>query len=287
MICVATAEILAGVMTVIFNAVQGHYPLAEYKRVRNVPVAKMLLLGALFGGPVGAGCNMMATTLCGVTYTAVIVGMTPVVVAIMGHFFLKEKLNLRAVVGILVVVGGCIVTSLSPPEGVENFYLGIIIALFCPVAFSLENVIGAHASDVTDPRISSTVYRLFGGGIIELALALLVCLFTGNMEIMGNATAILFLTPRTVIFMICTALFIAIQYGLTYAAYTYCGAVRAGSIQAAYSAFTIPVGALLGMIGVAEYHITKLAIVSTIITVIGIILVIGNPREIFTLRNND
>ena len=286
LICVATAEILAAIFTMIFNSFNGRYPLAEYKRVLSIPISRTILISAILGGPIGTACNMIACKFCGVTYTAVIVGLTPVITAILGAIILKEKLGARAIIGILVVVGGCVVASLAPPEGIENFYLGIGIALCCPIAFAVESIISTHAVDVCDPRIACPVYRMIGAALIEILLALIVCACTGNMDIFGLSFATIFTTPKALLFMFFTSVFMAIQYNMTYTAYTYCGAVRAGSLLFAYSAFTIPVGALLGIVGVAEYHITGLAIIATIVTVIGIALVIGNPREIFTLRKS-
>ena len=285
LICVSTAEILAAIFTIIFNTIKGGYPLAEYGRIWKVKVSRTILISAILGGPIGTACNMIATKLCGVTYTAIIVGLTPVISVVLARIFLKEKLKARAILGVCIVVVGCIVAALAPPEGVENFYLGIAIACLCPLAFAGENIISTHAVDVCDPRIACPFYRMLGAAAIELTISLVVAICTGHLDIFTGAFATLFSMPKALLFMVMTSIFMSIQYNMTYTAYTYCGAVRAGSLLFAYSAFTVPVGVILAGFGVAEYNITGLAIIATAITVLGIILVIGNPKEIFTLRD--
>jgi len=285
LITVSTAEILGGIFTVCFNSVKGGYPLGEYKRILSVPVARTILISAILGGPIGTACNMIATQMCGVTYVAVIIGFTPALSAIFGRIFLKEKLGARCVIGILIIVAGIVITSLAPPEGAKNFYLGLAIACACPLAFAGENIISTHAVDVADPRIACPVYRMFGAAIIELLLSFAVALMTGHVDIFVTAFGTLFTMPKAVLFMVLTAFFMAIQYNTVYTAYTYCGAVRAGSILFAYSAFTIPVGMILAGFGVAEYNITTIAVIATAITIVGIVLVIGNPKDLFTLRD--
>lgn len=286
LLMVALCELLGGLITVVYNCFTG-YPLAEYGRVWKIKSSRMILISAILGGPIATACNMMATGFCGVTYTSCMVGLTPVVTAVLGAIFLKEKTGGRVIVGIVITVIGAIVATLAPPEGVTNFYLGIGLALVCPIAFALESIISTHAVDVCDPRTACPLYRMILSACMEIAIALVVCVATGHMAWFTGVFGTAFTSSRVIWFMILSAVFMAIQYNMTYTAYTYCGAIKASAILFSYSIWTIPVGLLLAACGVAPYAVTGLGILATIIVVIGIMLVIAKPSELFSLRDSN
>lgn len=277
-------ELIGGLIAVGFNASRG-IPLAEYGRVWGVKSSRTILISAILGGPIATAAAVMAIALCGSTYANAVIGLTPVVTAIFGILFLKEKAGLRVFAGILICTAGVIVATLSPPEGVTNFYLGIALVAICPIAYTLESIISTHAIDVSDPMLACPLYRMIGSAIMEFIIVILVCAVTGHMAWIGLALSILFSSPLCMFFILCTAIFMAIQYNGTYTSYAYCGAIKASAILWTGAFWTIPIGFAMEALNILDYNVTPLGIVGAVAVVVGILLVVAKPSELFSLRS--
>jgi drug/metabolite transporter (DMT)-like permease len=282
---IGICEFFGGIYMMIFNTVKG-FPIAEYGRVLSVKSSRTILVSAIMGGPIGTACCVIAIAFCGSTYANCIIGLTPVVTAIMGMLILKEKAGLRVWCGIAICTAGMLFAVFSPPEGMSNFYLGIGIACICPIAFSLENLISTHAVDVTDPMLACPLYRMVGSAIMEFIIVFCICLFTGHLSWIAIAVSVITSHPYCILMMFCTSLFMAIQYNSTYTSYIYCGAIKAAAMLWTGTFWTIPVGFIMSAIHIIDYSVTPLGIVGAIIVVVGIMLIVAKPKELFNLRNN-
>lgn len=279
-------ELIGGIFMVLFNLCRG-IPIKEYGRMLNVHSSRTILLSAIMGGPIGTACAVLSIAMCGSTYSNCVIGLTPAITAIMGKFILKENVNKRVWAGIAICTIGVIVACLAPPEGITNFYLGILIACICPIAYSLENMISTHAVDVSDPMVATPLYRMIGSAIIEFVIVIIVCAVTGNMAWIGLAISLITSTPMCMLFMVCTAIFMAIQYNGTYYSYTNCGAVKASAILWTGTFWTIPIGFAMAAMNILDYNVTMVGILGAITVVIGIMLVVAKPSELFDLRNTN
>lgn len=284
LITLSLCEFVGGLIMIGYNAATG-MPAAEYRRILQVKSSRTVLISALAAGPVATACSIVGISMCGSTYGNCIVGLTPIITAILAAIFLKEKAGFRVFVGIAIAVAGIIVATLSPPEGITNFYLGIIIVIFAPLGYSAEAIISTHAMDVSDPKIVCPLYRMIGSAIIEMICAVCVCAVTGHMDWFVSAFAIIFSSPVVILFLLIVAVLMAIQYNAIYVAYTYCGATRGSAILFASPIWSIPVGFFTAAIGVLPYSVTGLGIVGAIIVVIGIVIVLAKPSELFNIRN--
>lgn len=278
-------EFLGGVFTLIWNVARG-LPLAEVGRNWNVKSGRMIILSAILAGPVGTACSVIAISMCGSTYANCIIGLAPVVTAILSIFMLKEKLSGRAWIGIIVSIIGALVACAGHPESVSNFALGIAIACVCPVAFALEGIISTHGVDVTDPMLSCPMYRMIASGIIEVVLCIIICAVTGHIGWIGALFSAMFSTPLCLIFMLCTAVAMFIQYNTAYCSFNYCGAAKSEAILWTGTFWTIPVGFAMQAMGILPYTVTAIGIVGAIVVVVGIMLVVAKPSELLDLRAN-
>ncbi len=283
---IAIGEIIGGIIMIFFNMAKGT-PISEFGRTLGVKSSRMILVSAILGGPIGTAATVMAIALCGLTYANCVVGLVPAITCILGAVFLKEKTGLRVWIGILLCTLGVIVAAMAPPEGIENFYLGIAIAFIAPVAFAIENIISTHAVDVVDPMVACPLYRMIGSALIELIVVLIVCAATGHLAWIGLAFSTIFGSPMCMLFIVCMAIFMCIQYNGTYTGYTYCGAIKAGAILWTSTFWTIPVGFTMKALNIVDYSVTMIGVVGAIIVVVGIVLVVAKPSELFNLRNNE
>lgn len=278
-------EILGGIFMIIWNIIRG-IPFAEVPRNWKVKSGRMIMISALVAGPIGTACSVMAISMCGSTYANCIIGLAPIAAALMGVFILHEKISKRAWIGIFVSILGALIATMGPPEDVEHFMLGIMIAIICPIAFATEAIISTHAVDVTDPVHSCPMYRMIASGIFEIIIALIVACITGHAAWIGLLFSAIFATPMCVVFMICTSLAMFIQYNTAYASFNYCGAAKSQAILWTGTFWTIPVGFAMSAMHILPYSVTAMGIIGAIVVVIGIILVVAKPSELFDLRSN-
>ena len=187
--------------------------------------------------------------------------------------------------GIAIAVVGIILAAVAPPEGVENFYLGILIILITPIGYSVEAIISTHAMDVSEPLIVCPLYRMIGSAIMEMILAIGICVATGHAQWIASAFTIIFSSPIVLLFLFLTAVFIAIQYNCIYVAYSYCGATRGSAILFSSPIWSIPIGLVMAKMGVISYSVTTMGIIGAIVVVIGIVIVLAKPSELFTIRD--
>ncbi|MGN0732960.1 MAG: DMT family transporter [Emergencia sp.] len=278
-------EIIGAIIMICFNSFVVGIPLAEYGRITRVKSSRTVLLAAVVSGPVATACSMIGIGLCGSTYGNCIIGLTPILTAILGAIFLKEKTNARVFAGIAIAVVGVIIAGIAPPEGVKNFYLGLIITLIAPVGYSIEAIISTHAMDVSDPKIVCPLYRMLGGGILELLVAVVVCATTGNLEWISEIFLMVFTNKTLLIYILITAVFMCIQYNTIYSSYSYCGATRGSAILYTTPIWSIPIGLFMTGIGLIDFNITFMGIIGAVVIVAGIIVVLAKPSELFNLRD--
>jgi drug/metabolite transporter (DMT)-like permease len=280
----AICEFMAGVILIIYTRTQG-VPFREYVRLWNVPASRKVLISALVAGPGATASILLAISYCGTTYTNIVMSMAIILTPIGGVIFLKERLPLRVIVGICIVLGGALLAAWSPPENVPNFYLGIAIAVIGPIGFTIEALISAKAMDITEPLQVCGLYRMIGGAFFEIVIAIIVALAAfGSLEVIGVVLSMVFANGWIFLFLLITAVFMDFQYGAGYTCFNYCGAARGNTIINTASVWSIPIGFLLAVMGIFGYNVTAMGIVGAVVVVGGVALVLAKPSDLFNLR---
>jgi len=281
----AMCDIFAGIFTFIYNVYKGK-GIKEYRRTTHLKISWMMLISAAFGGPIATGCWMAATPFCGLTTVAIITSLGPILTAIISRFFLKESLNSRIYLGIVIVIVGVIVSGWSGYSGGgSNFVLGCILALMAPIGFSLEGQFSTYAGDIIDPNVGCGFYRCFGSGILGIVFMAILSAATGNMAAYSSIFHQVFASPILLIFVIAMGLLGAINYNCAYLAFNRTGPSRTLAIDSSRPIWSIPLGFLFAALGVTEYSVATLGVVGAVIVVAGLLLVISKPSELVNLRN--
>jgi len=146
----------AGIMLIAYTLITGN-SLTDYKRLWNFKASRIVLFCGLFGGAIATTCLVGAVPLCGATITYAIFALMPIVAAVGGRIFLKEKLALRMILGIIMAVAGVLIAIWAPPENLPHFYLGIVIALVSSIVFTTNKEITDWAEMMGDPVLTTAL----------------------------------------------------------------------------------------------------------------------------------
>ena len=76
----------------------------------------------------------------------------------MAFFFLKHKISKNTVFGIVLIIGG-IIAQTYKVEQVNSFYIGILSALVCAIAWGSESVLSSFAMESELSEIEALLIR--------------------------------------------------------------------------------------------------------------------------------
>ena len=111
-----------------------------FTNIRNVSV----IIGALLAGPIGMQCNLYAVKYIGSGLTSSITAIYPAVSVMLAVIFLRHKVSTKTIVGIALIITGIFIQSYKS-EQVNSFYIGILCALICALAWGSESVLSSYA----------------------------------------------------------------------------------------------------------------------------------------------
>ncbi len=115
---------------------QVFYLLAKTKKGKATAIA------ALVGSPIGMSAYLLGIKYASAPYASSISVIYPGVGAILSYFILKEKLSLRAVIGIAVSLTGSFMLGFNPSGDVpDTFFKGVLFAVLAVLGWALEGVI--------------------------------------------------------------------------------------------------------------------------------------------------
>lgn len=99
-------------------------------------------IAALVGAPIGMSAYLLAIKYATAPYASSISVIYPGIGAILSYFILKEKLSLRALIGIGISLFGSFMLGFNPTSVVgPDFFKGVMFALVAVAGWALEGVI--------------------------------------------------------------------------------------------------------------------------------------------------
>ena len=230
-------DLCSSVWMLLYTGVRKQF--ANVVKAAKTRSGKFLLLGALLGGPVGMTGYVNAIHYIGPAYTAIISSMFPALGALLSFLFLKERMKLLQMAGLVVSITGVIVLGYAPSTtAVSNVAIGFGCALLCCFGWAAEAVICAYGMkdpDVSDEhalqlrQLTSTV--LYGVVILNV--------------FGGWSVATDVMSTRALPVIVLSALFGTASYLFYYRAISSIGAAKAMALNITYSAWTIVFSAIL------------------------------------------
>ena len=274
----ALHEIAAFLIFLVRNTISGKA--GEYIRTLKTFPGKMVCLGGIIGGPGALTCSMAGILFAGPAYALAITGLYPVMGALLAVIFLKEKTNKRFWIGISLCVIGGFILGFEPPKGdaYPHFYLGIILSLLAAVGWGLEGTIGAFGTDTIDPNVSVGL-RAMASSTIFLCMVPLVGGF-------GMFVDAIFVHPMAAGIVALAALAGSQSLWYWYVAFGMTGVSRAMAMNSTYSLWGVVFTVILSSFGLMTFVLTKNLVAGIALMVVGIIVVVINPKDLVKLRNN-
>lgn len=208
----------------------------QYKNVikaLKTKSGKFIILGALLGGPIGMSGYVAAINYIGPAYTAIISALFPALGAFLSYIFLKEKMSIVQIIGLIVSIGGIIVLGYTPGGSeVSNYALGFACAILCCVGWASEAVICAYGlkdPDISDEQalqIRQLTSAIFYGVVILTALR-------------GWGFTLSLVPTASMAIILLSALFGTASYVCYYRAIATIGASKSMALNITYSAWSI------------------------------------------------
>jgi drug/metabolite transporter (DMT)-like permease len=212
----------------------------------------------------------------GAAYTAIISALFPAIGALLSYLFLKEKMKINQMIGLVFSIGGVIVLGYtSGGDGVSNGFIGVLFALLCVLGWGAEAVIIAYGlkdPDISDEQayhIRQMTSALFYGVII--------------LPILKGWKIALEIIPTSVTgIILISALFGTASYLFYYKAIHKIGASKAMALNITYSAWAIIFGYVL-----LQETVSMKDIVCALVIISGSIVAGGDIREFVKIRKKD
>lgn len=237
-------------------------------KAANTRSGRFIMLGALLGGPVGMTGYLLAIKYIGPAYTAIISSLYPAIGAVLAYVFLKEKMKLVSIIGLLISISGIIVLGYTPGGEVENLALGFAFAMLCVIGWASEAVIcsyGMKDNEIT-PEQSLQVRQLTSAVVYGFLIIPIVKGIGFTAGIITNSATIVILLA---------ALAGTTSYVFYYKGIHKIGATKAMSLNITYSAWSIVFGIIL-----LGNSVDFKSIFCCIIIMVGSIMAAGDIKEI-------
>ncbi|HEY3425992.1 MAG TPA: DMT family transporter [Negativicutes bacterium] len=261
----------AGFWLFLYNLFTGRW--REYLRTLQTKPGMLVCVGALFGGPIAMSGYLLGINLAGASYALSITAMYPAIGAVLAFFVLKEKIQPRVWIGILLCMVGAITVSYVPPEGdFPNFYLGLALSLLATIGWGAEGVLSAFGMDMVDPDIAIGVREAASFVVYFIAVLPAVA----GMIIFWEA-----FLANSIIYIAVAGFLGGLSYLAWYRAINMTGVARAMAFNISYALWAVFFGWLL-----TDLTITPNLLGGAAIITLGTILVTANPKELVKLRNN-
>lgn len=269
----ALHDVFCAIWMFVYMAVRGR--LKDTLAALKTRSGKVVMLGALLGGPVGMSGYVIAINNIGPAYTAMISAFYPAFGALMAMLFLKEKMQIRQFIALLVALGGiCIMGAVTVTnDQYGDPIIGLVCALLCVVGWGSEAVICAWGMrDEAVDNETALQIRETTSGLVYLIVVLPIFgawafTFTA-VPTLGTAVVAL------------SALMGTVSYLFYYKGISVIGAAKGMALNITYSAWAVVFGfVLLGTVpGAVE-------IVCCLLIMGGTILAAADWNELFSRKN--
>jgi drug/metabolite transporter (DMT)-like permease len=233
-----------------------------------------LLLAALLGGPIAMTCSVLGIRLSGAPYSAAVSAVYPVLGAILGILFLKERMTSPIWKGLLLTAAGTAIVCLSQPAGGEAagslpyFQLGLLVSFLAAVGWAIEGVGAAFCTDVLDTEVTAALHQ--ASSFLMYLILWFALEGSDGMEMLLHTVW----SPAGL--LLCAA---GLTGGISFVTWFYsmnrAGVAKAASLNSTYGLWAVLWGWLMGQSGLT-LHLAAGALIAAAGTALTLL---GPPRQ--------
>ncbi|MFY9263626.1 MAG: DMT family transporter [Actinomycetaceae bacterium] len=263
----------AGWMT-IYMATKGR--LNDTLRALKTRSGKVVMIGALMGGPIGMGGYLVAINHIGASRSAIISTFYPAFGAFLAFMFLKERMRWYQLLAFVTALGGIVAMGIlsATDESINNPVVGLIAISLAVIGWGSEAVFSAWGmrDDAVDNETALHIREITSA----LAYAFIVIpMFGAWAFIFGNE---FFSKANGTILL--AALAGTISYIVYYKGISIIGAAKTMAVNISYSAWAVLFAFLI--LGDVPDLIT---VILCFVILFGTIFSAADARELFARRS--
>lgn len=214
------------------------------RTVRQVrKISKWYFAAAIFGGPMAIFGSFLAMGYVGAVFAAIAGLLYPIVGATIARVWYKEKITMRAALGILVIIGGGvaiyapgILGELSHASSSKVSWLGYLGGAMAAMGWGVEGALAGRALDVTDPDCGITV-RFSAEVFYWVCLVMPALALFGDVDVVKLVLATI--NVKAVTWLLLAGITFGFCYVSWYKSFPLIGVGRGQAIAALYGAFAV------------------------------------------------
>lgn len=242
-------EIFALILVSGFQAVKGDL-VASFQTLNSKDERKAwgwVAISAIVSGPIATTCYAISVSMAGPAWPAMITAIYPVIAAIGGAIFLKDKLTPKGWVGVGIIGVGMLLLSMSNPQtdALPLLTLGIIIAGITAVSWGSEGVI--LSVGLRNSKLTSTQCVLIRNIVATSAWFLIMVPFVARPDGFKFILEVI-QHPLTLFITMIYALNMLIDLVLYYKSIDMIGPGKAAGLNITYVIFALVFGFLINSV---------------------------------------
>lgn len=267
--CAAINDTFAAIALTIFNCSRGMGQ--EIIRTAKTKPGLIVMLAALFGGPIAQSSYFIGSALAGPEYALTITALYPIIGCILARIFLKQEINLRMWIGICFSVIGAVVVSYAPPSGdaAPHFTVGLMFAGVAACCWGIEIVMAAFGMAMVDPYIAINIREITSG----VVLSCLVVPLIGAIPVVG----VIAQTTEAISFLLLAGIAAGFSYLCWYTANNKAGCAKGMATNSTFIVWGVLLNILFGNIT----EITVNTVAGCLLVFLGVLMVSMNPLDFF------
>mgnify|MGYP000190548934 CR=1 FL=1 len=264
-VCSGLNDLFAGIWLTIYNAKKGR--LAEIGRTANTFPGKMMILGALLGGPIANGAYLVGLALAG-AYAIPISATCGLFRRSVCMDFLKAASNQACGSRYAYLCGRRYHHQLGKTGRQPELTLGIICALIAAVCWGLEGMLSSYGGAMIDTDVATNIRQLFSG-LVDLVI---IVPLVGGLGLLGGTMS----AGIPALWLAVSGLSAGASFLLWYKANSTVGCAIGMSLNVTYAFW----GVLFCILFLGQ-PVTTTIVVGSVVIIFGAILVTMNPLDFF------
>lgn len=231
----------------------------------------LIFLGALFGGSIGMSGYLLGIKYMGASYTASFSSTYLIVGTILSVIFLKEKINLKMIIAVLINMIGIFILNFQINEMDSNkiSILGVFSLMLCIFGWALEGLIASYILKYKNTDIEPSIAIFIRQLTSTIFYCFLIIPYIGAYDLV-----FIVLKSNIVLYIALISLIGSLSFFLWYYSMSIIGVARGISLNVSYIIWTIVFEIILFN---TQFQLNFL--VASILFIVSVILIAMTPEE--------